>query len=184
MAAALDPFIPRPDVRERFERSVRAPADLVMKTACGFDLQSLLPIRAIIEIRKRILGGTGEGRRAPIGLVEECRQLGWGPLVEEPRARVFGAVCRPWVGDVTFAPVPRERFAGFAEPDLVKIAWSLEAAEVRPGLTRFAHEVRAAATDDASRRKFKRYWKWARFGIVAIRLLLLPAIRRKAERQD
>jgi hypothetical protein len=28
-----------------------------------------------------------------------------------------------------------------------------------------------------------RYWRWARFGIIAIRLLLLPAIRREAERR-
>ena len=29
----------------------------------------------------------------------------------------------------------------------------------------------------------ERYWRWARFGIIAIRLLLLPAIRRAAERE-
>jgi hypothetical protein len=39
------------------------------------------------------------------------------------------------------------------------------------------------ATDAGARLKFRRYWRWARFGIVAIRLLLLPAIRRAAERR-
>ena len=29
--------------------------------------------------------------------------------------------------------------------------------------------------------RFHRYWRWARFGIVAIRYLLLPAVRRTAE---
>jgi hypothetical protein len=28
-----------------------------------------------------------------------------------------------------------------------------------------------------------RYWRWARFGIIAIRLFMLPAVRREAERR-
>lgn len=44
-----------------------------------------------------------------------------------------------------------------------------------------AHEVRAVATDTEARKKFLRYWRWAKFGIITIRLLLLPAIKRKAE---
>jgi hypothetical protein len=39
------------------------------------------------------------------------------------------------------------------------------------------------ATDAPARARFRRYWRWARFGIVAIRLLLLPAVRREAERR-
>jgi hypothetical protein len=44
-----------------------------------------------------------------------------------------------------------------------------------------AQETRAAATDETARTSFLRYWRWARFGIVSIRRLLLPAIRRAAE---
>jgi hypothetical protein len=39
------------------------------------------------------------------------------------------------------------------------------------------------ATDEPARTAFRRYWRWARFGIIAIRLLLLPAVRRAAEQQ-
>ena len=76
-----------------------------------------------------------------------------------------------------------QEFAAYAEPDQVKIAWTLEAEELAPGITRFAQETRAVATDAEARAKFRRYWRWARFGIVAIRLLLLPAVRREAERR-
>jgi hypothetical protein len=65
----------------------------------------------------------------------------------------------------------------------VKIAWTLEAEPLEPALTRFSHETRAVATDGEARTKFRQYWRWARFGIVSIRLLLLPAIRRAAERR-
>lgn len=181
MSDVLDPYLPDHDVRERFERRVKAPPELVMKTAYEFDMQSILAIRAIINARKFLLGGTPEKRDSK-GLVEETRDLGWGTLAEEPgRLLICGAVCQPWFGDVTFRPVPANEFADFDEADRVKIVWSLEAQEIEPNVTRFAHEVRATATDNDARLKFLRYWRWARFGIVAIRLLLLPAVGRKAE---
>lgn len=174
--------MPAFDVRERFERRVRAPHDLVLQTAYDFDMQSIGLIRLIINARKFILGGTRE-RRKPKGLVRECLDIGWGKLGEEPgRLLVCGAVCQPWFGDVIFTPIPAAAFADYNEPDQVKIVWSLEAEEIEPGLTLFSHEVRAVATDAEANRKFLRYWRWARFGIVAIRWLILPAIKRKAER--
>jgi hypothetical protein len=50
-----------------------------------------------------------------------------------------------------------------------------------PARTRFVHETRVVATDDEARRRFLRYWRWARFGIVTIRYLMMPAVRRRAE---
>ncbi len=38
-------------------------------------------------------------------------------------------------------------------------------------------------TDDAARKKFRRYWRVFGMGIVLIRWLLLPALRREAERR-
>jgi len=183
MSITVARFIADPDIRERFERRVKASPELVMRTAYEFDMQSIRLIRLIINARKFILGGSTE-KRQNVGLVEETRKLGWGTLVEVPgRLLICGAVCQPWFGDVKFTPIPADEFAAFNEPDQVKIVWSLEAEEIEPDLTLFAHEVRAVATNDEARRKFLRYWRWARFGIIAIRLLLLPAIKRKAEDQ-
>ena len=80
-----------------------------------------------------------------------------------------------------FRAVPPELFAAFAEPELVRIAWTLETRSLGPDLTELSSETRVAATDDAARRRFLAYWRWARVGIYSIRWLLLPAIRRKAE---
>lgn len=182
MQAILDPFIPEYDIGERFERRVNAPPEIVMKTAYEFDMQSIWLIWLIVNARKLILGGTRE-KRPGIGMVEETRKLGWGTLVEERGRLICGAVCQPWFGDVKFTPVAAEKFRDYSEPDLVKIAWTLEASAIEPNVSIFAHEVRAVATDAEARRKFMRYWRWARFGIVAIRLLLLPAVRRQAERE-
>jgi hypothetical protein len=84
---------------------------------------------------------------------------------------------------VVFTPVAPERFAAFSEPDMVKIVWTLEAEPLGPALTRFRTETRVLATDDWARRRFRRYWRMFGAGIVLIRWLLLPALRREAERR-
>jgi hypothetical protein len=84
---------------------------------------------------------------------------------------------------VVFSAIPPEQFATYAGPDQVKIAWTLEAEALGPALTRFATETRVVATDAQARAKFRRYWRRFRIGIVMIRRLLLPAIRRRAEQQ-
>ncbi|HEX5638983.1 MAG TPA: hypothetical protein VFX81_04210 [Burkholderiaceae bacterium] len=181
--ALLDRFIAHPDVRERFETTIHAPAPLVMQVAMDFDMQSIFAVRWIFRLRERLLGARA-GARRPQGILDETRSLGWGVLDEHAgRFIVCGARCQPWRGDVKFIAIAPVAFAAYAEPDQVKIAWTIEAQALAPAVTRFAQETRAVATDAASRGRFMRYWRWARFGIVAIRLFMLPAVRREAERQ-
>jgi len=183
LTGGLDRFLPHADVRERHETVIHAPAQLVLDTARRFDIWSLPPVRAIFWLREQALGS--RGRKAPSrGLVEETRSLGWGTL-EEQEGRYFcaGAVCQPWLADVVFTAVPPGKFAAYAEPGRVKIAWTLEAEPLGPETTRFATETRAAATDAVARARFRRYWRFAAVGIVLIRRLLLPALRREAERR-
>jgi hypothetical protein len=180
--ALLDRFIPHPDVRERFEVKVRAPAPLVMDVAVNFDMQSVPLARIIFRLREVFLGSTNRAERRPQGILDETTGVGWEVL--DQRAGEFvvcGARCQPWLADVVFSPIGREAFLHYAEPGYVKIAWTLEAMQTQPHVTTLAQETRVLATDPASRLKFVRYWRWARFGIIAIRLLLLPAVRRAAE---
>lgn len=180
----LAPFIPQPDVRERFEKTIEAPAALVMEAAADLDLQSLPLVRVIFWLREKMMRSAPPPPRKRQGLLAETAELGWGLLAEQPgRLIVCGAACQPWLAEVEFTPIPADRFAAYSEPNQVKIAWTLEAEALAPTVTRFAHETRVVATDAEARERFRRYWRWARFGIVAIRLLLLPAIRRSAERR-
>ena len=145
-APPLDRFLPHPDVRERHEILVHAPADLVLATARQLDPESIPAVRAIFSLRAWILGSRRP--RLAAGLVEKTLRLGWG-ILEEEEGRYFcaGAVCRPWLADVDFRPLPPADFAAYAEPGRVKIAWTLEALPEKAGWTRFATETRAAATD-------------------------------------
>ena len=179
----LDRYIAEPDIRERFETTVRAPAAIVMDVATHFDLQSLRSARAIFRLRELLLRSAPPAPRPPQGLLDEMTKLGWGVLTHEPGVIVCGAHCQPWQADVTFTAIPADQFAAWQAPVQVKIAWSLEADAIAPDVTRFGQETRAIATYAIGRARFLRYWRWARFGIVAIRLLLMPAVRREAERR-
>jgi hypothetical protein len=179
----LDRFIPQPDIRKRHQISIRAPAAFVIHWARELDIQSIPLVRAIFSLRTRLLGAKVVPRR-PAGLVDEMLSLGWGRLAEDPeRYFVAGAVCQPWQANVTFRAIDPEQFASFAEPGLVKIAWTLEAEPLGPSVTRFATETRVVATDESARVSFRRYWWAFGTGIVLIRWLLLGAIRRQAEQR-
>jgi hypothetical protein len=182
--ALLDRFIAHYEARERFETTIRAPASVVMQTATSFDMQSIAAVRAIFRLREILLRSKRPAARMPKGILDETIGLGWGILCERPgRYVAVGARCQPWLADVTFSAIDPGEFAAYSTKDQVKIAWTLEADEIAPGLTRFAQETRVVATDPEARLKFLRYWRWARFGIVGIRLLILPAVRRTAERR-
>lgn len=182
-ADLIDRFIPRGEVRERCETVVAAPADLVFEVAAETDLRSIPLVAAIFRLREILLRATPLPRRAR-GLVAETLALGWGRLAERPkRELVMGAVTQPWVANVVFRAVAPEGFAAFAEPELVKIAWTLEAEPIDAAHTRLATETRAVPTDESARRKFRRYWRFAGLFIVTIRWLALPVMRRTAERR-
>jgi hypothetical protein len=180
----LDRFIPRPDVSERFEISIRAPASVVMEVASNFDMQSVPVVKAIFWLREKLMCGSRPPPRKPQGILEETKSLGWGVLAEQPgRLVICGARCQPWLSNVKFSAVVPADFESYAEPGQVKIAWTLEADEQGPGVTRFVQETRAVATDEQARAQFRRYWRWARFGIISIRRFMLPAVRRAAEQR-
>jgi hypothetical protein len=182
MSESIDLFIPEADLRERHHSIVRAPAEVVFEVAERFNLQSIPLVRAIFWLRARFFGVPYVPMKK--GLVEETTEMGWERLAYWPgREIVMGAVTRPWLGEVKFRPVAPDRFAAFCEPDMVKIVWTLEAEPLGPALARFSTETRVLATDEGARAKFKSYWSKFGIGILLIRWLVVPAVRREAERQ-
>ena len=181
--ALLDRFLPNPDVRGRHETTIQAPAEFVMHLARNFEIESLWVVRTLFRWRAALLHAPVAPVQQRLGLVAQMQSIGWQCLVDDPRHYfVAGAACQPWQADPAFSPITAGEFTSFAAPDRVKIAWTLEAEELAPALTRFATETRVVATDEQARVKFRRYWRRFGAGIVLIRLVLLPAVRRRAER--
>jgi hypothetical protein len=180
----IERFIPHPDHGGRHETIVHAPADLVFDVAWNLDLRAHPMVRAIFRLREVLLSATPPAEEQPTGLVSQTLSLGWGILSHRPgRELVMGSVTRPWEANVVFRALPADEFTGYTESDMVKIVWTLEAEPLGPEVTRFRTETRVLATDAGARRKFDRYWRLAGVGIVLIRILTLPALRREAERR-
>lgn len=180
----IDDFMPDHLVREVHETMVDAPADVALTAAEELDLLSIPLVRATFWLRARAMGAPPPRRDDLKGLVAATRALGWGELARTPgRLVVMGAAVQPWLAEPVFSPIEPDSFAAWAEPDHVKIVWTLEADPLGPSRARLRTETRVQATDEAARAKFLRYWRFARFGIVAIRVLCMPAMRRAAERR-
>jgi len=180
----LDRFMPRFDVVERQRTFVRASAAVTLEAAKAMDLTRSGITRAIFKTRELVLGAAGGDAPPPSGLLADVQRLGWGVLAEQPdRELVVGSVTRPWEPDVTFRAIAPGDFAAFAEPDYVKIAWTLRADPIGDHASIFRTETRAVATDAEARRKFRLYWAAFSPGIFLIRWLSLGPLRRDARRR-
>jgi hypothetical protein len=163
--ATIDSFIPNFDVRKRHQIVVRDPAACVFESALDFDMRSIPHVRVLFWLGAKILRATTEAQRPRQGLLEDMTALGWSVLAKEQgRILIAGAACRPWEANVVFTPLVPGKFADFAEPNQVKIAWTLETEPLEPALTRLATETRTAATDAQARAKFSSYWGFFHFG--------------------
>ena len=181
--ALLDHFMPAYDVVERHQIRVQAPAAMTLAVAREQELLQLPVVRALVRGRELILGARPDERPRPRGLLAEVQSLGWVVLAQLPdREVVVGAVTKPWEPNVTFRSIPPDAFAAFAEPDYVKIAWTLRADPVGPRAAIFRTETRALATDAAARTKFRRYWAFLSPGIRLIRRISLRPLKTAAER--
>jgi len=176
-------FIPSPDAHDDHVIDIKAPSGVVFDVARQVDLQADPLIAAIIRLRAWVMGDRSVARTTR-GLVPETLALGWAVLsYTAGRTLVMGAVARPWARDVTFSAVDPDGFTAFAEPDLVKIVWTLEVEPHGTTFTRFRTETRVEATDAAARRKFRWYWLAASAGIRLIRWRILRTLRHEAERR-
>jgi hypothetical protein len=184
--ALLDQFIPDPEVDEYHQLEVDAPAPITFAVAKAMDLQASPVVRGIFWLRAvpALLRGQPVRPQGPRGLLEETLALGFGVLAEIPNREILvGAYTQPWHQQVTFHPLPPEKFAGFAEPGYVKIVWTVAAEPLGPNRSRFVTRTRVVTTDPAARRRFRRYWGPMSAGIILIRYVSLPMVKREAERR-
>ena len=180
----LDRFMPVYEVVERHHVRVAAPPELTLAVASEMDMSRSAVVRAIFKARELILHAASDSAPRPRGLAAHVQSLGWVLLAEQPRRElVFGAVTRPWEGNVVFRSIPPEDFASFAEPGYVKIAWTLRADRADDGGSIFRTETRAVATDQVARARFRLYWAFLSPGIVIIRRMMLQPVKAEAERR-
>ena len=184
--ALIEKYLPLFDVRDY--RETRVPADCAVAYAAlrSVDLNRSPIVRLLFAIRtlpSRFRNPRPQSNPST-SFLEEALALGWRVLEEDPgRELIVGAVTQPWAPVVRLRGLSAHEFLEFSEPGLTKIAWSLVARPVEPGVTKLATETRVAATDPVSRKRFRRYWFLLSPGIRLIRIVSLSLIKRGLERR-
>jgi hypothetical protein len=180
----LDVFMPDYDVVERHSIGVNASAETTLAAATEMNVDKQFAIRAIFKGRELLLHSKPDRTIHPDRMLAAMQSFGWGVLAELPgREIVLGGVTKPWKANPVLRALPPDEFATFDEPGYVKIVFTFRADNAGSGNSVFRTETRAIATDPVSRAKFRRYWTLLSPGIIAIRRLMLPAVKREAERR-
>jgi hypothetical protein len=187
----LDDHLPRFDFVERHATGVGAPpaaAFVAIRNAelAGPLARTLFLLRALPglvlsprETARRFLGT----RRSRALTVDALAAAGFVVLGEDAgRELVLGTIGRFWLASGGMRSFPPGEFASFAEPGWAKAAWNFRVEPAPGGRATLSTETRVLCTDARSRRRFARYWRIVRPFSGLIRLEMLRAIRREAER--
>lgn len=181
----IDQFLPTYHVSSRHEIRVDAPIERVFAALHRVDLRRgplsrlLMLLRALPAI---VSGRPTRGPSSPITLVT-ANQGGFINLGEkEPTEILLGLVGQFWSlsGRLKRNLTP-EAFLAFEELGFAKATWNVALTTLPSGGTRVVTETRVYCTDEASLRKFRRYWSLIRLGSGLIRIEMLRLLRREAE---
>jgi hypothetical protein len=168
----LDEFLPEWDVRRIHATDVAAAPARVFAAVRRLDLGGSPINRALFLARGMVARGLKLSDLMARGFV----LLGEDP----PHELVLGLVARPWTLMGGIRRLDASGFRRFDRPGYARIGWSFGVG-ARGRVSRLTTETRIRCTDDASRRKFRWYWRVVGpfSGVVRREALLL--IKRDAE---
>lgn len=181
--ALIDDVMPAWDERARYARPLDARPEDVMRAVRELRARelpvtsALMGLRAIPNLLARQPGVELLRGKVLDGMLE----FGFVLLGESEREIALGAVGRFWRPVSTLRAVDGiDGFRAFSEPGHARAVMDFRAVPMNGGSV-LTTETRIAATDDRSRRLFRRYWRLISLGSGLIRHEMLGALARRAE---
>lgn len=188
-SSALDEVLPAYRFRERHERTIAAPPDVVWSALLAITTQDLPMSSLLMGIRalpSRLSGQTkGLRRTSRKPVIDQFIAGGFRKLrVDPPNVLVAGAAIQPWrlvkgevadVGDLA-------GFRAFKQPGFVLAAVSFEVEQTEKGV-RLSTETRVQPTDRRAGLAFLPYWLVIRAGSGLIRREMLRAVAHRSGRR-
>jgi hypothetical protein len=166
----IDKHLAEWDVCEYHEITLQVPPDRAYQALKKVDLGRSWLIRTLFTLR-------GLPHENSITL-ETLTSVGFVVLEESPPTEiVLGLVGRFWKMRGGLKAFEADEFVSFADPGFVKAAWNFHVTPTEGG-SKVGTETRVVATDDASRRSFRRYWFFVRPFSGLIRREALRLIKR------
>lgn len=180
----IDDFLPDWDFHEEHGCRIDAPASQVRAALLAITPREL-PLSCVM-LALRLAPAAIVARRWPVGLdrpwIELLVEFGFVELANREEEIVFGAIGQFWRLREEMVPLADpEAFARFKEPGFAKGAMNFRIVE-ETGATRLTTETRVKATDARARRSFRPYWIPVRAIGSMMRLEMLRAVARRAQR--
>ncbi len=182
----LDELLPLPRKLEIDSVELAAAPAVVWEHVRNRDLADSGLVRALFALRtlpSRLIGAEQEPRAflRLDDLRSTPEEPGFQLLAESPQRSVtVGAIGKVWQLDIPFVHLAdAHAYAAFGEPGWVKVAWEIRIEALGAGASRLSFEVRVDATDDASWKKFTRYWRLIGPGSHLVRHAILADLKRR-----
>ena len=180
----LDRFLPDWRLRQVDRVDVAADPKTAWKAVRGLDFFQLSFVKGLFWTRTLPDRLLGRGRKMPprmtIDDIFRIPEPGFRLLAEEKGREVaLGAIGKVWKFQIPFLEIPASKWGAFHRPGYVKVAWSVSVDPLEGGGSTIKTDVRVAATDEASWRKFRIYWTLIGPFSHAIRWLILRHFRRE-----
>jgi hypothetical protein len=170
----VDRLLPEYDVSDTVGRVVAADAESSWRALVDADLMEVGRRRRLVGIlgfariapalAARVLRGEDLPKRPPSLRLEETTKSsavdgGWVLLGKrENQELALGLVGKFWRPVIEYAEIEAEEFPSFSEPGWAKTVYDLRVSQLGERRTLVTGTMRTATTDDAARRRFRRYW--------------------------
>ena len=187
----IDTFLPSFDAVESHTTIVRAPAERVWDAIRTADFGSNGIVRALFALRgmpafltapREALARARTPVHAPLTL-DAALTHGFIVLGEDPgRELLLGTAGRFWGARGALCHIDPQQFMVFDEPGAAKAAWNFAVRPLVGEKTVLSTETRVRCVDPAGRMRFRIYWAFIRPFSGLIRLVMLRAIKRAAEK--
>ena len=181
---ALERLVPEPALVEVDAVDVDAAPDAAWERIRHGDLGDAGLIRALFALRA--LPGRLRGEEPDMALrLDDLASIparpGFAILADDPPREVAaGAIGEVWRRVIPFVHVgDADAFRAYDAPGQVKVAWALRVVPNGDGGSTICVEVRVAATDPASLRRFRRYFRLIGAGSRLVRRTLLARLARE-----
>ena len=169
----IDRYLPSYDVRKRHQIVIHAPPKTVFDSVCNLDFSDSAIIRWLFKLR---------GMPSSAWSLQGLEQMRFAKLGEvDQQELLLGLVGRFWSIDGDLQPIDACSFEHFSKPGYARAVWNFYVEPAEPGSSRLSTETRVQCLDEASARRFKRYW--AIIGPFSgwIRKEALQIVKRNAE---
>jgi hypothetical protein len=180
----IDEFLPRYDVREHHRIQIQASPQQVYAAIRTTDLFSSAITRSLFFLRGlagRLRAPFRRSQRVPITIDTFIRH-GFILLGETSPDELVLGLLDNWGATEKIRSLDGAQFRAFDRPGYAKIAWNFSTTPRPDGTTWLETETRVLCTDQASWRRFRRYWFVIAPFSGLIRVKMLQAIKRQAER--